>query len=338
VPQQLGDLLKTTREAQGLSLDEVSEDVRIRKHLLEALEENRYDDFPSPVITRGLIRNYAKYLDLDPIEALTLYDGNGYVPVKGQRLTPNGIEFMNLSMAPRPLITWDLVIGILLLVVVIGGVAYLVYNTIIQPGQITPTPTKTPAVAGAAVGKSDENAALLLPTVTPTPSSTPTPVPPTGTPTPIVYNAVTVEIIITQPSWTQILADDVKVFEGVLQPGDNRIWTGQRRVAVRVGNAGGVEVIVNGQSQGILGGEGEVVDRIYEKVDDPAQLTPTPEPTNEVDATTEPTTEPPAPTEEPAAQVEGADAPATDETPLPLESAPGGEETPAPIESAPADQ
>jgi len=338
VSQQLGELLKTTRETQGLSLDEVAEGIRIRKHLLEALEENRYDEFPSPVITRGLIRNYAKYLELDPIEALTLYDGNGYVPVKGQRLTPNGIEFMSLSMAPRPLITWDVVIGIVLLIAVAIGATYAFYTTIIQPGQVTPTPTKTPAVAGAAVDQADENAALLLPTVTPTPSSTPTPIPPTGTPTPIVYNAVTVELIITQPSWTQILADDVKVFEGVLQPGDNRIWTGQRRVAVRVGNAGGVEVIVNGQSQGILGGEGEVVDRIYEKVDDPAQLTPPPEPTNEVEATTEPTTEPPPPTEEQAPPAEGADAPATTEPPLPLESAPGGEETPAPIESAPADQ
>jgi len=314
VPQQLGDLLKTTREAQGLSLDEVSEDVRIRKHLLVALEENNFDQFPSPVIIRGLIRNYAKYLHLDPIEALTLYDGNGYVPVKGQRLTPDGIEFMSLSMAPRPLITWDLVIGILLFFVVVGGAAYLAYSTIIQPGQVTPTPTKTPAVAGAA-NDADENAALLLPTVTPSPSHTPTPVPPTGTPTPIVYNAVTVELVITQPSWTQILADDVKVFEGVLQPGDNRIWTGQRRVAVRVGNAGGVEVIVNGQSQGILGGEGEVTDRIYEKVDDPAQLTPTPEQTNEPDT--------PAPTEEEsAAPAADAETPTESETPLPLESAP----------------
>jgi cytoskeletal protein RodZ len=295
----------------------VSKDIRVRKHLLAALEENNFNKFPSPVITRGLIRNYAKYLDLDPIEALTLFDGNGYVPVKGQRLTPNGIEFMNLSMAPRPFITWDVVLGVLLFIVVVGGAAYLAYSTVILPGQVTPTPTKTPAVDGAAP-ITEDNAALLLPTVTPTPSSTPTPVPPTQTPTPLVYNAVTVELIITQPSWTQILADDAKVFEGVLQPGDNRIWTGQRRVAVRVGNAGGVEVIVNGQSQGILGGEGEVVDRVYEKVDDPAQLTPTPEPTNEVNATSEPTTEPLPP-------AEGADAPGESETPLPLESAPANQ-------------
>ncbi len=323
--QQLGDLLKTSREQRGLTLDEASKNVRIRKHLLEALEENKFDEFPSPVVTRGLIRNYAKFLDLDPIEALTLYDGNGYVPVKGQRLTPHGIEFMNLSMAPRPLITWDLVIAVLLFLVVVSGAGYLAYSTVIQPA-VTPTPTKTPAAGEAATNNAaEEDTALLLSTVTPTPSRTPTPVPPTATPTPLVYNAVTVELIVTQPSWTQILADDVKVFEGVLQPGDNRIWTGQRRVAVRVGNAAGVEVFVNGQSQGILGGEGEVVDRVYEKVDDPAQLTPQPEPTNEGENAEAPT-ETPTPAEEQPASGENApaegEAPANSETPLPIESAP----------------
>ena len=82
------------------------------------------------VITRNIY--------LDPIEALTLYDGNGIVPVKGQRLTPNGIEFMNLSMAPRPIISWDLIIGLLLFLLVVGGFGYLTYTTVIQPSLIHP--------------------------------------------------------------------------------------------------------------------------------------------------------------------------------------------------------
>jgi hypothetical protein len=189
----------------------------------------------------------------------------------------------------------------------VGGAGYIAYTTVIEPS-ITPTPTKTPASSQA-----NDNAALLLPTVTATPSSTPTPVPPTDTPTPIVYDRVTVELVITQPSWIQILADDIKVFEGILQPGENRIWTGQRKVAVRAGNAGGVEVIVNGTSRGIMGGEGQVVDQVWEKVDDPALLTP--EAANSL-----PATETPLPTEEP------------------LEAAPEGEETPIPLESAPQSQ
>lgn len=293
---RLGDALKAAREEQGFSLDEVEEAIHIRRHVLESLEKNEFKKFASPVIIRGLIRNYAKFLNLDPIEALTLYDGNGVVPVKGQRLTPNGIEFMNLSMAPRPIVSWDFLVGILLFLLVMGGFGYVTYTTVIQPN-LTPTPTKTPGPGGL-----DDDAALLLPTVTPLPTNTPTPLPPTETPTPIIYGGVTVELQIKQPSWIQILVDDAKAFEGILQPGESKNWTGQSRVAIRAGNAGGVEVIVNGTNRGVMGGEGQVVDQIWEKVDDPSVLTPQPGQTPNTTAT------PPATT--------------AGEAPLPLESAP----------------
>jgi cytoskeletal protein RodZ len=99
---QLGELLKRTREEKGLTLDEVAQITHIRPEYLTALETNNFKTFPSPVVARGFIRNYAKFLGLDPIEALTLYDGNGRIPVKGQRLTPDGIEFMSMSITPGP--------------------------------------------------------------------------------------------------------------------------------------------------------------------------------------------------------------------------------------------
>ena len=305
---KLGEMLKSAREAQGLTLEDVEEAIHIRQYLLIAMEENNFKEFASPIIARGLIRNYAKYLKLNPIDALTLYDGNGLVPVKGQRLTSNGIEFMNLSMAPRPFVNWDLIIGALLVVLVVGGVGYLAYGAVVQP-RVTPTPTKTPNPA--ALG---DDAALLLPTVTPLPTDTPTPLPPTDTPTPIIYGGVNVELVITQASWIQILADDVKIFEGVLQPGERRNWTGQRRVAIRAGNAGGVEVVVNGASRGVMGTEGQVVDQIWEKVDDPSILTPQPGQTDEAGAEN---SLPPTETATPALP-EG-------DAPLPLESAPEGQ-------------
>ncbi len=313
---KLGEVLKAAREEQGLTLEEVETAIHIRQYLLAALEENNFDLFPSPVITRGLIRNYAKYLNVDPIQALTLYDGNGIVPIKGQRLTPDGIEFMNLSMAPRPLVNWDFVIAGVLFLLVIGGLGYLTYGAVIRPG-VTPTPTKTPQARALS-----EDSALLLPTVTPRPTDTPTPLPPTDTPTPIIYGGVNVELVIQQASWIQILTDDVMVFEGILQPGERRSWIGERRVAIRAGNAGGVEVIVNGISRGLMGAEGQVVDQIWEKVDDPSVLTPQAGQTDEAGATNSvlPTETPtPIPTE--------------GEAPLPLESAP----EPAPTDEQPAE-
>lgn len=316
---KLGEVLRVAREEQGLTLEDVESAIHIRRHLLEALEANNFKAFPSPVITRGLIRNYAQYLNLDPIEALTLYDGNGLVPVKGQRLTPDGIEFMNLSMAPRPLINWDFIIATVLFLLVIGGMGYLIYGAVVQPQGVTPTPTKTPETEALS-----QNSALPLPTVTPKPTNTPTPIPPTDTPTPIIYDGVTVELAIQQPSWIQILADDVKIFEGVLQPGERRTWSGQHRVAIRAGNAGGVEVIVNGVSRGLMGGEGQVVDQIWEKVDDPSILTPEPGQAG---------TPEPAETSTPASL----DSETEGQAPLPLESAPEAEQ-PAPDEAAPPSQ
>jgi len=266
---QLGEMLKAAREEQNLSLRDVEKAIHIRQHLLAALEENNLKVFPSPVIIRGLIRNYAKFLNLDPLEALMLYDGNGIIPVKGHRRTASGIEFMNLSMTSRRRINWEFVIWGALFLIVMGVGGFLTYGTVIQP-LATATPTKTPRSTGIT-----EDSALVLPTVTPPPTNTATPLPPTDTTTPIVFTGVNVELVIRQASWVQILADDVKVFEGILQPDTNRSWTGQRRVAIRAGNGGGVEVIVNGINRGLMGAEGQVVDQLWEKVDNPSELAPT---------------------------------------------------------------
>jgi len=314
---QLGEMLKRTREQQGLSLDEVAKVTHIQLRLLDALEKGNFKVFPSPVVARGLIRNYAKFLGIEPTQALTLFDGHGVVPVKGQRLTPNGIEFMNLSMSSRS-IMGELLVGVALALLAVGALSYLIYTNVAPAGL---TATQTPLPAGLTA-----DSALLLPTVTPLPTNTPTPLPPTATPTPIVYSGVMVDLVAKQASWVQILTDDVKVFEGILQPGDKKSWNGQRHVAVRAGNGGGVEVIVNGTSQGLMGEEGKVVDRLYEKVDNPAELTPQPgltgTPSLTITATLTPNVfkePPPTPTPGPTT------AAPTGEAPLPLNSAPTGQ-------------
>jgi cytoskeletal protein RodZ len=298
---QLGEMLRAARKEKNLSLEQVEDAIHIRRHLLVALEEDNLDQFPSPVVTRGMIRNYANFLGLDPIAALTLYDGNGVVPVKGQRLTPDGIEFMDLSMSSGRFVNWELIIGVLFFMLVIGAGGYLIYEAVAQPPETAATPLATFAAEG-----NTEDTALLLPTVTPVPTDTPTPLPPTATATPLIYTGVNIDLVIRQSSWVQILSDDVKVFEGILQPNTTRSWSGQKRVAIRAGNGGGVEVIVNGTSRGLMGAEGQVVDQIWEKVDNPSAL-----PTE------------PGPDEEPTATATAADTGAVNgDLPLPLESAP----------------
>lgn len=58
-------LLKETRLARGMSLEEVAQKTYIKLNYLEALEEGRLELLPAPVHTFGYIRLYAKLLGLD---------------------------------------------------------------------------------------------------------------------------------------------------------------------------------------------------------------------------------------------------------------------------------
>src|SRR6185312_6318307 len=61
----LAEILKRTREAHGLTLDEVAEITRVRRAYLEALEQAAYDVLPSRAFAIGHVKAYAKALGLD---------------------------------------------------------------------------------------------------------------------------------------------------------------------------------------------------------------------------------------------------------------------------------
>lgn len=265
----LGELLKAARQEKGFTLENVEEAIRIRVHLLEAMESNSFSVFPSPAIARGLIRNYAKFLGIDPIEALTLYDGKGIMPVKGQRVTDSGVEFKDLSMAPKP-IPWDIMLVSVVIATVFGAFSVFIYRQFWQTDNLTTIFALEPTAETIDPVDLEIDQAFELDTPTPLPTNTPTPVPPTSTPTPIVYRGVTVELILREESWIQILVDNIKQFEGIMQAGDGNSWSGENQVSIRAGNAGGVEVIVNGINRGLMGESGKVREQLWRKVEDAA--------------------------------------------------------------------
>jgi|GEM_PF-6590255 cytoskeletal protein RodZ len=57
-----GKLLKEVREQRGLSLEQVSSDLKIHIRILQALEEESQDIAVPAAIRRGFLRSYARYL------------------------------------------------------------------------------------------------------------------------------------------------------------------------------------------------------------------------------------------------------------------------------------
>ena len=62
----VGAELKRAREAAGLAIGDVAERLKLVPRQIESLEHERFDRLPGPSIARGMVRNYARLLDLDP--------------------------------------------------------------------------------------------------------------------------------------------------------------------------------------------------------------------------------------------------------------------------------
>jgi len=70
---EFGNKFRKTREKKELSLDDVANVTKISSRMLQAIEEERFDQLPGGVFNKGFIRAYAKHLGLNDEDAVTDY-------------------------------------------------------------------------------------------------------------------------------------------------------------------------------------------------------------------------------------------------------------------------
>ena len=63
---EIGELLRTTRESSGVSLEEASGDLEIKTLILENIEDGNIGCFKDIFVLKQNIYDYAKYLGLEP--------------------------------------------------------------------------------------------------------------------------------------------------------------------------------------------------------------------------------------------------------------------------------
>lgn len=68
-----GGTLRTTREKQGLSIQDIASRLKLGVKQIEAIEADNFAALPEPTIVRGFIRNYAKQLKLNAEPLLDAY-------------------------------------------------------------------------------------------------------------------------------------------------------------------------------------------------------------------------------------------------------------------------
>lgn len=69
----VGKLLKDARERKKLSLRDIEKRIKVREQFIRALEEDKWNTFTSRIYVTGILKNYARFLELDERKVLAFF-------------------------------------------------------------------------------------------------------------------------------------------------------------------------------------------------------------------------------------------------------------------------
>jgi cytoskeletal protein RodZ len=249
----LGSVIRQARIDAGLSIDDLSERTSIRAGLLKEIESDDFTKCGGETYARGHLRNIAPLIKMDSQLLLELYENE-------QSMQPRRIQEMlaenNVMTNPvdKKTISWKTLAGISL-----STLALLAAVQIIISNSKTTTVTNPEVVASESAVAQPSNSPAAQPT-----EETPT------TPAPVrdTYSSGTgVSVNVTASrgnSWLFVSdSNGTTLYSGQIRTPQKLNFSAMTRISLKVGNAGAVDISVNGKTAEQIGGDGEVVTVSY---------------------------------------------------------------------------
>lgn len=292
--EDIGNTLLQQRESLGLTIADVERHTHVRQHYLEALEEGKIDQLPSPVQGRGMLNNYARFLELDS-ESLLLHFADGLQAQRLERASKQPSSGIFTKRRPahrttwRKLITTDLIIGsvaiLLVLFFIIWSTSQITELRSQEIIETAPSIADVLIVSPTSVITPSGPVATQLSPISQVEDSTSNPAD-SGIMTstiPSINNApLQLYVIAHQRAWLQVISDQEEVFNGRVLPGNAYPFSGTEQIELLTGNAAALQISFNQSDIGILGDVGQAISLIfsYKGVQTPTPMfTPTSTPT-----------------------------------------------------------
>lgn len=228
-----GEVLQRARCAAGLSVEDVARQMKFGARQIESLEAGRYGELPGSTMARGMVRNYARLLKLDPEPLVQRMAGlvarpaaiDTAVPFRRPIPFSDSARHVNLGYALLSLA----VLGLMLAVVLgwPGDPARDSKLTFIPAGQVAAVPPVEPErVPVAAVGTP---LALVAP-VQPAPAAA-------------TASAPRISLRFERASWVEVRGGDGRVLtSGLNAAGTTRVVEGIAPFKLVIGNAEHVQL------------------------------------------------------------------------------------------------
>jgi cytoskeletal protein RodZ len=249
----LGSVIRQARIDAGLSIDDLSERTSIRAGLLKEIESDDFTKCGGETYARGHLRNIAPLLKMDAGVLLELYENE-------QSMQPRRIQEMlaenNVMTNPvdKKTISWKTLAGISLATLALLGAVQIIISNSKTTEISSPEAVATESATAEATNTSEAQP-------TPTATSTPTTVRDTYS----SGDGVSVKVAASRGnSWLFVSdANGTTLYSGQIRSGQNLSFSSSTRVSLKVGNAGAVDVSVNGKGAQQIGDDGEVITVSY---------------------------------------------------------------------------
>jgi cytoskeleton protein RodZ len=241
----VGETLRRERLRKDLSLEQISRETKISARLLEAIEKDRFELLPGGVFAKSFVRQYARFLGLDEEEMAAEME---------KVVNPAGDlpSFTNPPAAPGfkipRIVAWEgsgrsntSVLPALASMVAVMLVCSAVYawwqrsrRPAAAPAQIAATP-RAPAAAPKAAENRPETAESANPAA-----------------------VLQVSLTADADDWLKVETDGKIVMSDVLHPSQVKTFAAVDALRIRIGDAGSLQMTVNGKPAGPLGPKGQV--------------------------------------------------------------------------------
>jgi len=241
----LGSLITQARKSAGLSIEDLSAATNIRSSLLREMESDSFGNCGGETYARGHIRNIATKLGVDPLIFIAAFEEEQMQVDRSMQdlLVEKGV--MKEPQEARK-VSWKVLATISVTSLFLVGLAQIIISN--TSSLDIPEPIATTSESAS-----------------PTPSATASEATPTEEAT--VSTGTGVELVITATrakSWLFVSdASGRTLFSGQIARGTTKTFSTDLSLNVKIGNAGGVDLTVNGKSVDPIGADGEVVSVSY---------------------------------------------------------------------------
>ena len=241
----LGSSITQARKSAGLSIEDLSASTNIRTALLKEIESNNFANCGGETYARGHIRNIAMKLGVDPLIYIAAFEDEQMHTDRSMKelLVENSV--MRQPEEARK-VSWKVLATISVSSLFIAGLAQIIISN--TASVEIPEP---------------------IASITATESATPSPEASEATPTEqaTVSTGEGVELVISATrakSWLFVSdATGRTLFSGQMSRGSSKTFRTDVSLNVKIGNAGGVDLTVNGKKVDSIGVDGEVVSVSY---------------------------------------------------------------------------